>query len=428
MKFSLVIIGIFIIQFVSAQRFSIIEKDDSNAFLFDENNSISLISLAHKMYEKGFAKGQVISPEMLDYLKNKGLENELSKKFGEIRFEAVSNIYGEDSLVYEDYFGGYTTLTQEVQSVEYFDLKNINQLVIFENLVVDTIQRKSYYEIDRIGFAKRYPELGDKYFITFSIKYSDLIDGNGIEVSLPLIEELNNQLVDERNPTSFLSKLRDLQFEKMKQDSISNLQSSAFIDQNRIEFDRFYPTEINPWTPPKILSDITHFLVKTSFVSLKNEFGDDSVVVDLLTGEEFAVLTEIRDSSAYWVDLPNPKLNICFRIGANYYMDSSALNGEVKKLNKLLITSKLTENFTYSYEVWNIDVPLSTESNFSLVENLLPYKTSADFEFVKYINEFSKSKHKYYVKGKKTNTWIGKNYFVNTYFLLVDPNFGVFFK
>ncbi|MEN9999596.1 MAG: hypothetical protein RI922_2586, partial [Bacteroidota bacterium] len=78
MKYSLVIISIFIFQIISAQRFSVIEKDGSNAFLFDESNSMSLISLAQKMFEKGYSQGQVISPEMLDFIVNKGLEDNLA--------------------------------------------------------------------------------------------------------------------------------------------------------------------------------------------------------------------------------------------------------------------------------------------------------------------------------------------------------------
>jgi hypothetical protein len=432
MKFSLVIIGIFIFQFLNAQRFSIIEKNESNSFLFDEIssvNSISLISLAKKMFERDYAKGQVISPEMLDFLKNKGLENELSKKIGTTSFEAVPTIYGEDSLVFDESFGVYTTLVQEVQQIDYFDLNNITQLVIFENLVVDTIQNKSYYAIDKIGFAKRYPELGNKYFITFSMKYSDLIGGNGIEVRLPLSEELNNQLVNERNPTSFLGKLRSLQFEKMKQDSVSIAQNKGFnffSDQNRINFSWYFPDETDPFVPPKYIREKTHYIVNTTFLPMVNGIGEDSIVVNE-KGEELLIVYENRDTTTYWIDLPSPQVNLCFSFGKGY-SDSMAMNGEFKKLNEILITSKLTGNLTYSYVVANLSSTLYAESNYSLIKDLQPYNTSNDFEFVKYINEFSKSKHKYYVKGKKTNDLITQNYFVNTYFKLTDPNFGIYFK
>lgn len=429
MKYSIILIGIFIIQFVSAQRFSIIEKDDSNAFLFDENNSISLISLAHKMYERGYAKGHAISPEMLNLLKNKVLENEFSKKIGALRYEAVPNVYGEDSLILDEYTGYYETLLQEVQEIDYFDLKNITQLVIFENLVFDTIKGKSYYQIDKLGFAKKYPQIGDKYFITFSIKYSDLIDGNGIEVSLPLIEELNNQLVDERNPTSFLSKLRDLQFEKMKQDSVSIAQNKGFnflSDQNRINFGWYFPDETDPFVPPKYIREKTHYLVNNTFLPILNAIGEDSVVINE-KGEELSIAFENRDTITYWIDLPSPQINLCFSFGKGY-SDSMAMNGEFKKLNKILISSKMTGNLTYSYEVANLSSELYSESNYSLIKDLHPYNTSNDLEFVKFINDFSKSKHKYYVKGKKTSKWISQKYFVNTYFLLADPNFDVFFN
>ncbi|MEN9998367.1 MAG: hypothetical protein RI922_1357, partial [Bacteroidota bacterium] len=344
-------------------------------------------------------------------------------------FEPVPNVYGEDSLVLDEYTGIYVTVLQEVQRVDYFDLKNITQLVIFENLVVDTILKKSYYAIDKIGFAKKYPELGDKYFITFSIKYSDLIDGKGMEVSLPLSEEINNLLVDERNPVSFLGKLRSLQVEKMKRDSISIAQDNGinlFNEQNKISFDWYFPNETNPFVPPKNIREKTHYLISTEYRPVINETGEDSVIVNE-KGEELSIVYENRDTITYWIDLSSPQVNLCFSFGKGY-SDSMAINGELKRMDKILITSKLTGNLTYSYEVANLSSELYAESNYSLVKDFQPYNTSKDFEFVKYINEFSNSKHKYFIKGKKTWNWISQNYFVNTYFTLTDPNFGIYFK
>jgi hypothetical protein len=317
----------------NCQRISIIDKDKSNEFLFDEKNPISLISMAGNFVGGRAsnynctqrAKTYYMEPEMIDHLTQLEITEQIDTIYGEMTYEAVaSKITGEDSVMFDPYSGVYTTVVHEVQIKSYYDLKNITRLVIFEKQVVDSKTGAVNYEVDKIGFAKKYKESGDQFFITFAVDFKDLMVANQVRLKLNLTNELTQKLCDKKNNSSLLNQLKELQFKRLKEDSLRADPTEYFSD-NAIRFpnpedmgyyfdedewyDMYYTKKANKnWREelPKALSKrkITYLKDSGIFKAVPSVLtGEDSLVIDPATGIS-TTLTELRyDSLAYWIDL-----------------------------------------------------------------------------------------------------------------------------
>jgi hypothetical protein len=438
MNYFIAVLSILFCSFSFGQRFSTIEKNTSNYFLFDEANPTSLISIAKQIAKNGCYNYDLtetslttnVCPEMLDFLMTSKARKYLTDRIGSSYFEVLPNHIGEDSTILSEE-GFVETVFVLVEDHSYYDLNNISQLVLFEKLVKDSLTDKSSYQIDRIGFAKKYSEIGEKYFITFSMDYKDLMVANGVTLRISVPKELNDQLTDLINPKSFISKLKELQFQKMKLDSISLAMNGTFNNienSNQIQFDwNFITKDVGLELPDSSFKTKVHYLSNFKFLPIVNLDGDDSTYVNSNGKEVIVGNYETIDSNIYWIDLENQTLELVYHIG-----DLSDTTGTKKGViiykNLVDIVSIINTNSTYTYSLGNIGEPLTSESNYNLIKDVFPYKSSTEFQHVSYLNNFLKSKHKYHSKNKEVTHWIKENYFVNTYFIAADPNFGEYLK
>jgi hypothetical protein len=336
----------------NCQRISIIDKNQSNEFLFNENDPISLISMAGNFawYDPAnynctrSTESYYMEAEMIDHLSQREMTDLLDSALTELTFEqVVSIITGEDSLIVDPITGIKEQITKEVQICSYFDLKNITRLVIFEKQVVDSKTGAVNYEVDKIGFAKKYKELGDQFFITFAVDFKDLMVANHVRLKLNLTNELTRKLCDKENNSSLLNQLKELQFKRFKEDSLrghpnryslntvvfpnpENMASYFDWDEN---YDRYYEKKANKNWPeelPKALSKrkITYLKDGGYFAPVPSVLtGEDSLVIDPATGIS-TTLTELRyDSVAYWIDLDITAMSVNYRIGSECLGDST---------------------------------------------------------------------------------------------------------
>lgn len=442
------------------QRISFIDKDKSNELLFNENDPVSLVSIAKKFVGSNVAnydythdaKVEYTSPELVKFLSLKGLLTKIDSVIGLKYFVAVpSRINGQDSLQYNPDTGTEETVVQERTQIDYFDLKDISRIVVFEKSVSKTQSGESNYEIDKIGFAKKYKETGERYFITFAVDFKDLMVANGVTLRVTVPNATTKLLVDTGDKKSLISQLKQLQFNRFFQDSLNNKPKGShayeissidfpspeniinyFDGQYDIEFYYYENQARKDWAVELPLA-----LNKKNIRYLKGNYryqpvpsqltGLDSVVIDPPTGVETTITELVFDSVTYWIDLDISSLLLSYSIG---FRDSMGYgNGVISPTpGRIKFYSELAPGLRYYFSAFNLGEDFMVNSNLNLLNAVFPYQNSSEFPSVKFFDEYQRNKHTYFVANKKGRRYIKKNFYVNEYFKGNDPFFGQFFK
>jgi hypothetical protein len=464
-KYCIYTLSIFLSIYGNSQRVSIVDKDKSNEFLFDEKNPISLISMAGNFANYGPSnynctsrtESYYMGAEMIYHLSQREMTELLDSVLTELTFEiVVSTITGEDSLIVDPVTGHKEQKVKEVQTKLYYDLKNITRLVILEKQVVNSKTGAVNYEVDKIGFAKKYNEFGDQFFITFAVDFKDLMVANEVRLKLNLTDELTRKLCDKESNSSLLNQLKELQFERFKEDSLKgypnryslnsvdflNPEDMAYVFDEDERYDRYYEKKANKnWREelPKALSKrkITYlkdggYLAPVASVLT----GEDSLVTDPATGIS-TTLTELRyDSVAYWIDLDITAMSVNYKIGSDCFGDSTGKSfGAIdSKPSRIKFYSELGDpglryHFTVGvdYIPGNLTDDLLSLENLKLLNDFFPYSNSSEFPYVKFFDSYQKNDHTFYTANKKGKAFIKKTFYVNEYFPTADPFFKDYF-
>ena len=441
------------------QRISFIDKNKSNEFLFDENDPISLVSIAKQFairkatgYDfRHTAEYEYVGPELISFFSEKNLLDSLQVTMGDIIFEAlISKLTGEDSVLFDSTIESLETVIAEFQYKHYYDLNAVNRIIVFEDEVKNLVTGEIKFEINRIGFAKKYKETGERYFITFAVNFKDLMVANDVSVRIPIPFEITKKLTDKGNSKSLISQLKQIQFSRFFADSINNKPNYyGFEDFDAVEFPNpshmnllfdmdsewtYYENEASKDWPVELPKELhkreikylkgkySRFQVIPSLVN-----GEDSIIVDPLTGIETVITQKVTDSSTYWIDLDISSILFNYTIG---FRDSTGKgNGVISPVpSGLKFYSELAPGLRYHFKASNLGEDLVNSSNINLINSVFPYRNSSEFPSVKFFDEYQRNKHIYFVVNKKGRKYIDKNFYVNEYFKGNDPFFGEFFK
>lgn len=447
------------------QRISFIDKDKSNEFLFNENDPVSLVSIAKQFAIRkatGYdfrhnAEYEYVGPELISFFSEKNLLDSLQVTMGDISFEAlISKLTGEDSVLFDSTIESLETVIAEFQYKHYYDLNAVNRIIVFEDEVKNLVTGEIKFEINRIGFAKKYKETGERYFITFAVNFKDLMVANDVSVRIPIPFEITKKLTDKGNSKSLISQLKQIQFSRFFADSINNKPNyygyygGYYFGFDAVEFPgtdnliNYYDGDADieyyyyenkahkDWTvelPKELLKrEIKYLKGKYSrfqvIPSLMN--GEDSIVVDPLTGLQTVITQKVTDSSTYWIDLDISSILFNYTIG---FRDSTGKgNGVISPVpSGIKFYSELAPGLRYHFKASNFGEDLVNSSNINLINSVFPYRNSSEFPSVKFFDEYQRNKHTHVAANKKGRKYIKKNFYVNEYFKGNDPFFGQFF-
>jgi hypothetical protein len=396
-----------------------VDRNTKNDYLFSLENSLSLVSLAKdiilfnsfdcKVANYGVQFKQFyISPEM-HYILTK---NNQTANFTEILvgggFRTVLNAIGEDSVFIND-LDEEENLIEEFIEFDFTDFEQITRLVIFEIEVLDTLSGARRFVLEKIAFAKKYPELSSKYFITFSVNFDCFVEQNNALIEVELPTKLSNELTDLSNPKSAYSFLRQLQLGNRDIESNKRSYSLQFGD---------YFTK----TPPEIHQNSSYTLQKR-LSGLYNTLGEDSLYLNPQTNELVPYYEEVTDTVITWVNIPNPKVFL------NYKVSDTNVQGNLV-LESVRFQYALNDTTTYSIHLTSSSLDAFFEgTNFNRYTNVFNHTHVSQIPSIQFLQDRAKKPAKNYIlntaKGRKK---IENDFFVNPYFIKADPNFGVFFN
>jgi hypothetical protein len=415
-------------------RFFVIDKTPENAALFDPSNPSSLIAFGKYAFEKNgfrfYLKG--IEDSLVDYFKKES--NQISR-YSESRVIPMLDENGENvtELIFDEAIGDSVALykTIGIETSEYADFQDITRIICFQKEVIDTLNGKSNFVLDKVAFAKKVPNLTDKYIITFSIQFDESsssdsvsynciimfdqtdskgllnradknsliskITSNKILFRKILIQSINENLIQSNNELFIHSKKEILiQSDKeLLKYSTGNSRVEPILDENGEQVFEFkYDAVVGDSV---VFYKYLTYVIDSSKVDLTSEFSE---ILDTLTriGLEKNPLIELYPQK--------PRID-----STKYYYVLSFGSGQVK----LAFTKE---------QLFSIKNARLT----SIINEFEKNRTINETPRVKFMKEFSKnSTNKYFYPGD-SNEDLLNTYYINQYVPLNDYYFGQYFR
>jgi hypothetical protein len=415
-------------------RFFVIDKTPENAAMFDPSNPSSLIAFGKYAFEKNgfrfYLKG--IADSLVDYFKKES--NQISKYYeSSVVYMIDENGEPVNERVYDEYFGDSTTVykTMEIETSEYADFQDITRIICFQREVIDTLTGKPKFVLDKVAFAKKLPNLIDKYIITFSLQFdessfSDSVSSNSM---IMFDQKDSKSLLNKVDQNSLLSKITTNKtlFKKILIQSLNEL-----LIQSNKELFIHSKKEILIQSDKGLLNYTTE---NTHVEPMLDENGEPVIELkyDALVGDSvvfYKYLTYVIDSSK--VDLTSEYseiLDTLTRIG----LDKNSLI-ELCPQKSLVDSTKYY--YVLSFGSGQVKLAFTKEQLISIKNARL---TSIINEFeknltknetlqVKFINESSKNSTNKYIYPGDSNEDLLNTYYINQYVPLNDYYFGQFFR
>lgn len=194
----------------SNSKITLIQKDSSNSALFNEDDPMSLMGMIRSNV---INKPSYMRKASIERLERSGLDlNSIYYTEGYqsadrlVIADTTSEFYGQALVVAEA--DGTLVYVYPERERFYYDLDNIDLLVIFEDTVTNLLTGENYWGISQIGLAKKYPN-SIKYDLVMLIPYEELTTLGGFVVAEKVAEGQAKEYYEFDRHNSFGNELRN---------------------------------------------------------------------------------------------------------------------------------------------------------------------------------------------------------------------------
>lgn len=330
---------------------SIIEKSEATKHIFDYDDPFSIVSLISTNYLTGY--------ELLDSLCVKRIiaENPAVNfsKMRKNRYDEFSlPIAKIDTLGNKIYKMNNGVLVEDLYEPfeEYYDLKNIDKIIVFED-TLENLDGTKKLEIIKLGFAKKYQN-SKKHDVIITLPYSFVREIDAFKTIVKLSKNEAHNLISDSNSfyykINFLNKGKSnsLAFFKKKSDSLATINHTESVYnyyqtdfQDGIYFKR-YPKYSNYFSENVIKSSIipANFKFQTNNVEYisknyqcetfdyqpRDYEGSPKQKIDSITGEPLIAIDPSTGVPTVLIEEIKRKISYIYNDNPNFYLQYDFVN------------------------------------------------------------------------------------------------------